>query len=335
MLLLVGFFCALTSPLPLQDSPVAPVDPVAVTPKPSAQAVEIGAVLEGFLKKHKSKVRAYPSEDGRFTLYSDFSRKSGKKAFSMSGEILARLDACLGAPQKSKEGPFSLLLLRNEKHYSTLCNGFIEGVPSLAGFFLRQRNTTGFTLYAPRLSVFLLDPKGASESDPYHDIAHNAVHLDMHQRYGVLPLWLTEGMACAAEDSAFGSVWAHWYRTGFIFSKSHGAWRGKETQALVASAEKVHAVFGYGARPFQPELAKLAFAVATFGLESDPAGLDTFCKHLNQEYQRRQKFGGRFTLEAEVQLGLASAAFGADFVTKLQDWWENPASWKAWKKKKR
>jgi len=332
MLPFVGFLYALISSLPLQDSPVGPVAEIS---KPSAQAAEIGTVLEGFLKKYKSKVRSFPSKDGRFILYSDFSRKGGRKAFAMCGEILTRIDACLGAPPKFKEGPFSLLLLRSEKNYSTLCNNLIEGVPSLADFFLRHRKTTGYTLYAPRLSVFLLDSKGASEIDPYHDMAHNAVHLDLHQRYGVLPLWLAEGMACAAEDSAFGAVWAHWYRTGFVFSKSHSAWRGKETQALVATADNIESVFSYSAQPFRPESAKVAFAIATFGLESDPEGFDSFCKKLNQEYQRRQKLGGRFSIEAEIQLKLAGTAFGPDFVSKIQSWWQNPTAWNAWKKKKK
>jgi hypothetical protein len=266
---------------------------------------------------------------GRLRLASDFGAAEVKEAVKRTEGLLARLDRALGAPDQPEDARLTGFLIRDPAVYAELCALIARTAPSQADFMERSEDTAGFTLYAPPLTAYFADPRSQEEARSDHSLAHSIVHLEMWRRYGALPLWLTEGIACAGEDGAWGEVWAYWYRDGFVAASSHGDWRGQQTQKIVAKQKDLRGLFAYPARPFEEERALLAFAFATYGLDAEPEAFGAFLTALQSAYQTGQPQGGRPQLDAEMVEALLQRTFGGDFLKRFQVWWKKPPKWHA------
>ncbi|MBL7008038.1 MAG: hypothetical protein ISR76_03510 [Planctomycetes bacterium] len=314
---------AILASLPFLGAAAAPQEPT-VDQRVDEAAAAVATALDEFLDGRGSRLKAFASADGRLQLYSDFSRRDSLRALERSEGILARLDGSLGAPPDPGAALLRAVLVKRHKGYQALCDVVAAADPAQAGFMEASRATTGFTLYRPPITVYFHDPKVQKEARPDHSVAHNLVHLELTRRYGQLPLWLKEGLACAGEEGAFGEVWAPWYRDGFVFSKSHGAWRDRARELAAGMEATMPRVFRYPAKPYEDDLAHLAFAFATWCLEEQPEALKSFLAALQAEYALHWKEGGRFQPDPALVLEFAGASFGADWRQRLQDWWSLP-----------
>jgi len=313
-----------------QDDPAPAPVPVpasaSVDEQVAAEALAIQDAVLAWCFKQEKLARTEAAE-GRLQIWSDFDAAEVKDAAKRAAGVLERLDRSLGKPAPEEQAGLTGMLLRDAAIYHALCDVIAETAPSQAEFMQASKRTTGFTLYAPPLTVYFHDPKTQNEARADHSLAHSFVHLEMWRRYGALPLWLTEGLACAGEDGAWGEVWAYWNRTGFVYAKSHADWRGKQTQTLVKELEHLRVLFGYPANPFDEELALLAFAFATYGLDAEPEPFAVFIRQLQASYQANNPQGGRSELPPEEIERILHQAFGEDFLTRFQAWWKKPPKW--------
>lgn len=294
-------------------------------------AAEAAAISDGVLAwtLKQDKLKRVDGAEGRLQIWSDFSAAEAKDAAKRSAGLLDRLDRALGAPAPELPPALMGMMLRDPALYQKLCDLIAEIAPAQAEFMQRSKSTAGFTLYAPPMTVYFHDPKSQQEARPDHSLAHNFTHLELNRRYGPLPLWLTEGLACAGEDGAWGEVWAYWNRNGFVAAKSHAEWRGKKTQTLVKELKNLRSVFTYPAERFDEDLALLSFAFATYGLDAEPEKFAAFLQLLQASYQANHPQGGRSELPAEEFERLLNASFGEDFLTRFQAWWVKPPKWNA------
>ncbi len=314
---------------PAEDpGPATPAADSSVSAQVAREALAIRAAVDAWAAG-ETRLADAASPDGRLQIRSDFSAADAREAVKRSTAVLARLDRAFGAPPAPQEAQLCGILLRSPRLYSGLCAAIAAAAPSQAEFMQRSAATTGFTLYAPPLTVYFHDEKVQKEARADHSLAHSLAHLELARRFGELPLWLTEGIATAGEDGAWGEVWANWYRDGFVTAASHKEWRGKETQRVVAAQQDLAALFAYSARPYQDEGARLSFAFATYGLDAEPERFAAFLLAVQDAYSRQQPAGGRSSLAPEQAAALLEGAFGADFMTRFQLWWQKPPRWNA------
>ena len=332
------FVAALSLALSIASAPLQPsLQQVAdaslsVDERIAAEAAAIHDAVSQW-RERQERMRLLPAEDGRFRLVTDFSKREAERMLDSAEEILGRLDLALGFPEpEAVPGPVTLVLLQDPDRYRDLCATLGAAAPRLADYFRSVADSTGFTSFAPPISVVHTGHQRQVEARPEHSLGHALVHLELHRRYGILPLWLREGLALAGEDSTWGEVWAPWFLDGFVFSSSHADWRGRETRKLVAGLEGDWSrVFGWEGRPYDPERSRLAYAFSTWALEAEPEGLARFLELLRVEYAKDAD-GGEALFGAERTRELAVEAFGEDFAERLAAWWKHPRSWKKWKK---
>lgn len=323
------FLAALLAPPGQEGGPVPASAPApTVDQQVAAEAAAIDDAVEAWCAGEKS-LREHAALDGRLVLRSDFSSGDAREAAKRGAGVLERLDRAFGAPERPGEARLLGLMLKDGDRYRALCDAIAAAAPAQAEFMRASQDTTGFTLYAPPLTVYWHDPAVQKEARADHSIAHSFVHLEMWRRFGALPLWLTEGLACAGEDGAWGEVWAYWYRDGFVFAKEHADWRGKKTQELVAGLADLRGLFAYPARPFEQDRALVAFAFATFGLDAEPEAFANFVDRLRAAYQKSNPAGGRPSLQPEQVEAILNEAFGADLLPRFQKWWKKPPRWSA------
>jgi len=286
-------------------------------PNAASNAV-LGAVAQ-VVEKHGLKT--YTSRDKRITIVSDFKAREVQRAMKKTEEIFRKLDKTFGKP-KEADSVWGLFLLDREV-YQDLCHAIAEADPTLGPAvegFLKQ---TGFTLYRPPLTTYFHDVRVQEEADPVRTLNHNFVHLEVFRRFGVVPLWISEGLANATEEEAYGDIHAHCNRNEFVFTASRGAWRNTAARLILKDKKKTWTLpdlYGYSARPYQDELAHLAFAFATYGLEGNPKGLKAFLEALQKDYRENWKGGGRFEPDPELVARLVHESFGEDFEKKFLQW---------------
>ena len=308
-------------------SPAAAAKPT-VDEQVAAEAAAIRDALEAWCAAQSGLAR-HDALDGRLTVWSDFAAADARDAVKRTAGVLARLDRAFGAPADPAAARIEGLMIEDAGRYRSLCDALAEVAPTQRDFLRASKAGAGFTLYAPPLTAYYHDAAVQKEAKADHSVAHSFVHLELWRRFGALPLWLTEGLACAGEDGAWGEVWAYWYREGFVAAKSHAEWRGKRTQELVAGLGDLRRLFAYGARPFEEENALLAFAFATYGLDAEPANFAVFTAALREAYQRHHPEGGRPVLPPEQVEAMLADSFGADFLGRFQAWWKKPPRWNA------
>ncbi|MHC4379550.1 MAG: hypothetical protein ACYSU1_00470, partial [Planctomycetota bacterium] len=190
-----------------------------VDEKIERESTAITAALEAFVEVEENGLKAYLSKDGRIRIYSDFRSKEAKGVFKRVETMMSRIDYALGGPQEDAEPLFGFLI-KEVGTYERLCDVIGQAGPTQAQFMESSKNTTGFTVFAPEVTTYFHDLRVQEEARPDHSIGHNLIHLELHRRYGILPLWIREAIATAAEDMAFGEVYAPWHLDGFVFSAS-------------------------------------------------------------------------------------------------------------------
>jgi len=299
------------------------------------------AVLE-FAESKDSGLKLYVSEDGRSHVYSDFSSKQAKNAFKRIDAMLGKVNMALGVPKDLKgleEGdtgrPLLGFMIKSPDVYYALCDVIGQAGPSQANFMESSKNTTGFTIFAPEITTYFHDLSIQEEARADHSIGHNLVHLDLHRRYGILPLWIRESIATAVEDMAVGEVYAPWHLNGFVFTASHTEWRGKLTQKGVERAVSLESLFDYPANPYRDDLAHLGFAFATYAMLEEPESLHGFLSALQAEYAANHPRGGRPDFSVEFTQGLFEQNFEEGFMDRFHKWWKKPLKWNKKPKKKK
>lgn len=327
----------------------APVAPVAAAQgaEPSAElATEMPETLDEIVAKDSAaiasafdawaadksnKLKEYTSENGRILLVSDFSGGMVKDALKRSEKMLVRLDRALGAPAEGEDTLLRGVMIQRTATYHALCDALADASPPQRAYFQGAKDWTGLTIYAPELTVYFHDPSIQDEARADHNVGHNLAHLEVHRRYGVMPLWIAEAIATACEDGAWGEVWAPWNLSGFVYAVSHADWRGKQTRSLALATEEdgFGLLWGYTAKPFREEEAKLAFAFATYGLDRDPVGLGIFLQRLQREYSVPDEYGVRKDPTPEDYEAWMVESFGGIFPEDFRSWWKKPPSWKA------
>ena len=299
------------------------------------------AVLE-FAQSEDSGLKLYTSEDGRSQIYSDFSKSESKKAFKRIDAMLGKVNFALGVPEASvglpegEEGrPLLGFMIHNRAIYHQLCDVIAEAGPSQSGFMATSKNTTGFTIFDPEVTAYFHDMSVQEEARPDHSVGHNLVHLDLHRRYGILPLWVRESIATAVEDMATGEVYAPWHLNGFVYSDSHKKWREKITMKGVERATNLNSLFTYKANPYRNDLAHLGFGFATYVLLEEPESLHEFLSAMEKEYAANYDRGGRPEFSVELTQKFFDASFEEGFMDRFHKWWKKPLKWNKKPKKKK
>ena len=335
-LLAAGVF-ALGGVPALAGGPGTSGDPAPGGDPPSAEELALTQALEAYLADQDDLRRVELDDESSAVLWSDFPRGTVRETEKRCGQILERLDRALGpralgldeAGEELDGAVVHLLMLRDERAYHALCDALGEAAPRLRSYFRSCRDTTGFTLYAPELTVYYHDPLVQQEALPDRAVAHNLVHLELHRRYGLLPLWLAEGIAVAGEEGAWGEVWAPWNLDGFVWASSHGDWRGRDTREAVADTEgELDLLYRYAADPYRDTQARLAFAFATYGLDRDPVAFRTFLDALVVARPAPGPNPVRWSPEPALARAVVLAHFGAEFGEDFTKWWRRPPSWK-------
>lgn len=312
-----------------------------VDEKVARESEAIRRAVQVFADDPANGLTPYLSEDGRIRIYSDFKAKDAKNAFKRVGLMFDSVDAALGYAGEEPEPLFGFLIARSNTYHG-LCDAVAEAGPMQANFMQQSKNTTGFTIFAPELTVYYHDMMVQEEARPDHSIGHNLIHLEMHRRYGVLPLWIRESIATAAEDMATGEVYAPWHLNGFVFSSSHGEWRGKEARKQMAALKNFDALFSYSANPYRDDLAHLGFGFAVYTMLEEPEELHRFLTSMQEKYAETNEKGGRPAFTLDMTRKMFTQAFDSDqeaeksFLERYQKWWKKPAKWnKKPKKRKR
>lgn len=298
-------------------------------------ADHISVAVKEYSESKKAKLKLYASKDGRIRIYSDSRAKEAQKIFKLSEAMLKKLDATLGEmpPAKGESGELLGLVINKPATYFGLCDAVAAAAESQAKFMESSKDTTGFTIFAPELTVYFHDASFQEEGRIDHSIAHSLIHLELERRYGEIPLWIREGIATALEDMTVGEVYGPWYRNGFVFSVSHGEWRGRQTMKQIERLKDFQRIFSYPARPYDDHFAHEAFAFAVYCLIEEPAGLASMLGGMQEMYSETNPKGGRSLLTVDQTKTIFEGSFEAGFMERFQTWWEKPPSWKAKKKK--
>jgi len=327
---------------------------LTVTESIAVDAATISEAVRLFAEAEDSGLRAYTSKDESILVYTDFSKREGKNFMKAVDTLTARMEASFGKlPEQPKteavlqelRQDFDLppsskqlvaFLLVDPAHYQGLLDTISAAAPEQRDFMQRSKDTTGFTIFAPELTCYFHDMNVQEEALPDRSIAHNLAHLELNRRYGVLPLWVREGIATAIEDMCWGEVYGPWYLHGFVFTSSHSDWRGKKTRKMVAALEDdVDILYSYSANPYQDDLAHLDFAFATYAMSEEPESFQAFLKALQDLYTVENTKGGLPAFTPQQYDELFDQAFEEGFLERMQTWWKKPPRWNAKPKKKR
>lgn len=294
------------------------------------EAKAIRSTIRTFVEDKDNGLHTYESADGRVFLYTDFRSKEAKAMFKTIEQMFAKVDTALGEPGEEVV-PIHAFLFAKPEPYMRFCDAVGAAGPSQADFMQSSKDSTGFTIFAPEVTTYFHDLRVQEEARADHSIAHNLIHLELHRRYGILPLWIRESIATAAEDMAFGEVYAPWHLNGFVFSASHGEWRGKKTREQIKDLTSLDALFNYSANPYREELAHLGFAFGVYSMLEEPVALQGFLGAMQERYAVTNTRGGRpeFTLE------MFAAHYQDGFLERFQKWWKKPPRWNAKPKKRK
>ena len=321
----------------VQADPTQEALPVAISVDQQVKqdADHISVAVKEYSESKDSKLKKYVSKDGRIRMYSDSRDKEAKQIFKLSQAMLAKLDETLGKmpPAEGESGELLGLVINKPSIYWGLCDAVAAAAESQAKFMETSKDTTGFTIFAPELTVYFHDASFQEEGRIDHSIAHSLIHLELERRYGEIPLWISEGIATALEDMTVGEVWGPWYRNGFVFSVSHADWRGRQTMKQIERLKDFQRIFSYPARPYDDHFAHEAFAFATYCLIEEPAGLAKMLGGMQEMYSETNPKGGRSLLSVDQTKTIFESSFETGFLERFQDWWEDPPSWKAKNKK--
>jgi len=328
---------------------------LTVTETVAVEGAQIAQAVVAFGENEENRLRKFVSKDGGIVVYTDFSKSEGKNFMKAVETMLERMDHAFGEAPKTPQSEKILIELReaglevpastdpllsflfvDPAHYHGLLDVVKEVAPSQRDFMARSKNTTGFTIFAPELTCYFHDTNFQEEAIPERSLAHNLAHLGLNRRYGILPLWVREGIATALEDMCWGEVYGPWYLNGFVFSSSHGDWRGRDTKEAVAElTDVIGTLYSYKANPYRNDLARLSFAWATYAMLEQPEGIQTFLRSLQDLYITENRFGGNPTFSKEQYQEAFHAAFGSEFLADMQKWWKKPPRWNAKPKKKK
>lgn len=298
------------------------------------EAKAIRSAMDSFAVAKENSLRAYVSENGRVLLYTDFRAKQAKAMFKTIEQMFAKVDAALGDPGTEIE-PIYGFVFSQTQNYERFCDAIGAAGPSQAEFMQSSKDSTGFTLFAPEVTTYFHDLRVQEEARADHSIAHNLVHLELHRRYEILPLWVREAIATAAEDMAFGEVYAPWHLNGFVFSASHADWRGKGTRELVKELTDLNALFEYSGKPYRDELAHLGFAFGVYSLLEEPEALQGFLGAMQKLYAETNTKGGRPEFTLEIYQRMFAEHYEEGFLERFQKWWKKPPRWNAKPKKRK
>ena len=314
-----------------------PATTISVDEQVILDADRISKAVQVFVERKETKLKLYASKDGRIKIYSDSRAKEAKKILKLSEAMLIKLDATLGEspPAKGETGELLGLVINKPPTYFDLCDVIARAAESQSAFMRSSKNTTGFTIFAPEITVYYHDASYQEEGRIDHSIAHSLIHLELERPYGELPMWIREGIATAIEDMTTGEVWGPWYRNGFVFSVSHAQWRGIRTRKQVERLRDFERIFSYPANPYDDFFAHEAFAFATYCLLEEPQGLDKMLRGMQELYPETNPKGGRSLLTVEQTNEIFAASFEAGFLQRFQEWWLEPPSWNEKSKKKK
>ncbi|KAA3608104.1 MAG: hypothetical protein DWQ01_13600 [Planctomycetota bacterium] len=289
---------------------------------PDGISLQVLAAVQGVVDEFK--IKDYASRPVSLDLYSDFRSKDAKQALKKTETVLKRLEKSLG---KAQYGDLRIqaLMLRGEEAYYALCDAIAVADPSLADYMAScKTQRAGFTLPRQAVTVYFYDTKYVEEARPAHSLAHNVIHKELQLRFGTLPLWLTEGIACAGEEGAFGEVWANWYRDGFVATVSHAGWRNRASNLVKRQSVDLEDLYAYNATRYNDELAHLAYAFATYGLDKDSKGFSRFLSRLVDIYHEEGTPGQRFLPPVSTVEIAALESFGEDFEDRFTRYWSRP-----------
>jgi hypothetical protein len=326
-----------------------------VTETVAVAAVAISEAVRAYAQAEDSGFRVFISKDESIIVYTDFSKSEGKRFMQAIETMRDRMDHAFGPKpdlpateevlsdlrepgfeEPRATAPLIAFLIIDPAHYHGLLDTVAAAAPDQRNFMARSRNTTGFTLFAPELTAYFHDINVQEEAMPDRSLAHNLVHLELNRRYGTLPLWVREGIATAVEDMCWGEVWGPWYLNGFVFTSSHGDWRGKGTQELVEGLEGgIDRLYTYKANPYDDDLAHLSFAFATYAMLEESEGFQAFLAGLQELYTEINTEGGMPAFSREQVDEVFDANFEAGFLERMQEWWDKPPRWNKKPKKKR
>lgn len=318
------------SPTPSEQQPQAETEAAMNQEHPQAKEARlVREALDRFLKNKKNKVKTYKGKTDRFRLHSDYkSSRDPKRAVKACDEVLKTFSWALGDYVEPKitrwvreDHPFEVVLIQKEETYHNLIDEILTVAPDYLHPFLESKKSgTGFTLYPAKLTVNYNDVKVQVEARMDRSSAHSMAHLEMHRRYSYLPLWLTEGVACAMEEMTWGEIYANWFRDGFVYKKSHSGWRGVATQNPVAKY-RLNDLWSYSANPYQDDLAHLSYGFAVFALESQPKFFHHFALAMQKRYDEHPELGGTYKLPAETAGQIAAEVFDGDLQQAFRDYW--------------
>ena len=315
---------------------------VSLAGGPRARREAALASVENAIRDLKLEVTT--SRSGGLRFASDLSPKATEKVRKSAEAVIGRLEKALGAGLP-KGTQLTIFVLRDRDAYRQVCDGISKAAPGLGSYLLSMRESTGFLLPDMPVAAYWDDIKFQEQTRPDQSVAHNLVHLWLRQSFGQLPLWLSEGIACASEEAEFRDVWAMWNLEGFVYDASRSVWRATAQEYVTTQKDTIRCydwsgvtygseppqverpkptldqLYEYSATVFQDDLAHLAFAFAVYGLEGDAKGFRKFLDALQAEYDENWSTVGRFEPDAKLVDKLVKKGFGRDFEKRFTAWW--------------
>ncbi|MBT3340761.1 MAG: hypothetical protein HN405_07490 [Planctomycetes bacterium] len=300
--------------------------------------------------KKKSPLIEYKNISESILLFSDFSDTESEKLLVALEQAQMYLQIALGPKAETK--PVPVLALKNRETYHNLCEWAADLHPSYRGSLTSWKKTTGFQLYKPLFAVYFHDPQIQEEGRTINSVVHSFVHLKLYQHYGLLPAWLPEGIATATENALTGEVRGQCNLDDFIQTGTWSTWRDRPTQTVLKESP-INDLFHYRPRRYyKDEMARFAFAFATWGLENELilkeesekkrgkrkskaelAAEDTsyaiarYCESVAHLRETAWAGIGWFEPGLDSMASLTQQAFGDDFAAQLKAWWEDAPKW--------
>ncbi len=310
-------------PLAQQEAPTQAEHPL------EAEARVVEKIVAELVADKGRKLKTTQSKDGRVLLHTDYrSKREPKKVLENAADFLHAMDWYLGPYQptgkekwKRDDRPMQILILREEQTYFDLVDAIIAAAPRHQASLGAARERNGFTIYPAKLRVYFRHVVLEGMMRLEHALPHDLIHLEMHRRYGHLPNWIPEAVACAVEEQLLQTIHGDWYTDGMVLQTAHGGWRGTDTRTAMDSG-KLAKLYEYTGKPYDTQVSHIAYGFAVYALETHPAEFDALCKAAQARYDEKPEEGGLFRLGKGELRQMAMDAFGAGFHDRLVEWWQ-------------
>jgi len=275
--------------------------------------------IESLLTNPSLGLFIHASDDSTITVATDDDEQSFA-ALSLIQPQLTELNLIFGSAGRAV--PLTGVIVTDHAVYEKICRSIIPIHPRYKQYLDQVVSLNAFQLPDHGLLVQYFSPELESIQGQ-HALLHGMTRQYLKRRFRRLPLWLYEGIACAAEFRADGDVRNPWSRTTLIEPDDIANWAGIPTFDVVLNHKfQLDDLFAYTTKPFDDAMDRAAFALAYYGLEAAPLKFAEFCTLINAT-PFRARVDEEFLPEPEVFHKYLITAFKPTFQNDFRLWWES------------